>query len=310
MSEEIKQSLTLRYAPLALDELVGRDEVVSVLKSKIEKGNLGHLMFYGKPGTGKSTAAFCLRNALFGEDWMHYWFELNASNESGIDTIREKVTQYATMAVPHLAGKKVKRLIFLDESDYLTSNAQAVLRRLMEDTAETVTFIFACNYPDKIISPLRSRCQEFEFKAIHPELIFKYIKWICAEEKFTAATDAQLLLISKLSRGDMRKALNLLESYIDGKEVVEMTESVLSKPLPELIKMSYEYTTDTLFEKLHEEVINLAASGKYASVIPDVFVSLAESEFQASLGQIKVLQFQAAVIRIKKIFQSAKGVQS
>ena len=196
----------------------------------------------------------------------------------------------------------------MDEADYLTTNAQAVLRRLMEDTAETISFIFSCNYPDKIIAPIKSRCQEFEFKAINPELIFKYLRWISDEEKF-AATDSQLQIITRLSRGDMRKALNLLESHIDGKTVTELTESILSKPLAELITMSYNFEVESLFQKLHEECLALATTGKYMAVIPDVFMSLAESEFQASMAKIKVLQFQAAVIKIKRIFQSAsKGM--
>lgn len=303
----VNKSLNLKYAPMLLEDLVDRDEVVKVLRAKVEKGNLGHLMFYGKQGTGKTTAAFCLRNEIFGEDYMHLFYEINSSKENGVDFIREQVTKYATMAVPMVNGKKVKRVIFMDECDYLSNNAQAVLRRLMEDTAETVTFIFSCNYIDKVIMPLRSRCAEFEFKAIRPELVFKYIKWICAEEKFTTS-DEQLQLISRMSRGDMRKALNLLESHMDGKEIVEFTESILNKPLPELIKLSYESEIEILFEKIHEEVLALAASGRYANVIPDVFISLAESEFQASLGRLKVLQFQAAVIKIKKLFQSAKGM--
>jgi replication factor C small subunit len=300
--------LTLKYAPQILDELLGRDEIVRVLKQKLLKNDLGHLMFYGGPGTGKTTVAVCLRNEMFGEDYMHHFFDLNASKDSGVDFIREQITKYATMAVPLVNGKKMKRIIFLDEADYLTPNAQAVLRRLMEDTAETISFIFACNYPDKIISPIQSRCQLFEFKTISSELVFKYLRWISDEEKF-AATDSQLQIITRLSRGDIRKALNLLESHIDGKEITELTDTILNKPLAELIKMSYESEIDDLFAKLHSEVLTLATSGKYTAVIPDVFMSLAESEFQASMAKIKVLQFQAAVIKIKRIFQSAtKGM--
>lgn len=297
--------LVNKYAPQLLDELVGRESEVKVLKAKILKGDLGHILFYGKQGTGKTTMTFCLKNELFGEDWIHHWFDINSSHESGVEYIRETVTRYATMAVPLINGKKIKRIIFLDEADYLTPNAQAVLRRLMEDTAETITFILSCNFVDKIIAPIRSRCQEFACGPIATSLVTQYIKWIATEEGKTI-TDDNVAIICKLAQGDMRKALNLLESVFDGKELSLMTDSILNKSLPEIINMSYLCETDLLFQKLHEECLTLATTGKYMNVIPDVFMSLAESEFQASMARIKVLQFQAAVIKIKRIFQSAK----
>lgn len=294
-------SLVKKYAPQVLDDMVGLDDVKSVLKAKIEKNNLGHLLLHGKQGSGKTTTVFCLRNQLFGNDVLHHFFEINASANNGVDFIRDEVTRFATMAVPPLAdGRFVKRIIFLDECDALSSSAQAVLRRLMEDCEASVSFILACNYVHKIIPALRSRCQEFEFKGISDDLMVKYLDWVCKEETRPVPIE-QLNVIAHAAHGDIRKALNYTEQVMDGALVTELTETILSKKLQELLDMSYKYDCEVLFEKLHEEVVALARTGKYPR-IADVIVSLAESEYHAAMSRDKIIQFQAAVIKIKKLF--------
>ncbi|NLO77707.1 MAG: replication factor C small subunit, partial [Methanomicrobiales archaeon] len=150
-----------KYRPMVLDDIVGQDEIISRLKSYVISGNLPHLLFTGNAGIGKTTSAIALAREFFGDTWQMNFRELNASDERGIDVVRNQIKQFARTAA--LGGAEFK-ILFLDEADALTTDAQAALRRTMESYASNCRFILSCNYSSKIIDPIQSRCAIYRFR--------------------------------------------------------------------------------------------------------------------------------------------------
>ncbi len=148
--------------------MVGQDAILPLLRSYAEKRSMPHLLFAGPPGSGKTTAALALARDLFGSEWRASFMELNASDERGIDTVRTTIKQYARTSSLGEVGFKI---LFLDEADNLTSEAQASLRRLMERYSGSCRFILSCNYSSRIIDPIQSRCAVFRFRAYSPEAV-------------------------------------------------------------------------------------------------------------------------------------------
>ena len=196
-----------KYRPKNLGEVVGQEEVVRRLKSYVKARTMPHLLFAGPAGTGKTTCAIALARELFGENWRMSFHELNASDERGINVVRTKIKEYARTAAPNDVGFKI---IFLDEADALTPDAQAALRRTMEMYSKTCRFILSCNYSSKIIEPIQSRCAVFRFMPLKPEDIKKRLRYIAEQEKKEITEDA-LNAIVYVSGGDMRKAINVLQ---------------------------------------------------------------------------------------------------
>lgn len=199
---------TEKYRPKKLSELHGHEDIIPRLQSFLKNKNIPHLLFAGPPGVGKTAAALAIARELFGSDWKSSMIELNASDERGIDTIRVKVKEFArTMSISGVPFK----IILLDEADALTREAQQALRRTMEKYASTTRFILDCNYPSRIIDPIQSRCAIFRFKKLPDQYVVDYLRTIAKAEKLTA--DPEILRkINNLSQGDMRKAVNLLQS--------------------------------------------------------------------------------------------------
>merc|ERR1719240_2538432 len=163
-----------KYRPSTIEDVAQQEEVVSALRSSLKTGELPNLLFYGPPGTGKTTVALALVQQFFGKDWRSRVRELNASDERGIVAVREKVKTFAQLAIGStqegLAQSKARfRVIILDEADSMTHDAQAALRRIMEEFVGVTRFIIICNYVSKIIDPLHSRCSKFRFKPIDGE---------------------------------------------------------------------------------------------------------------------------------------------
>lgn len=196
-----------RYRPSTVSEIKGQKAVVERLNAYSNNKTFPHLLFAGPPGTGKTTAALALTRDVFGSNFRRNLLEMNASDERKLESIRTKVKQFARTAPSPGTTFKV---IFLDEADALTPDAQGALRRIMEQNSETCRFILSCNYSSKIIEPIQSRCAVFRFRPLDEEQILERISIVANNEGIkieNQAADA----IAKVSLGDLRKAITSLQ---------------------------------------------------------------------------------------------------
>ena len=196
-----------RHRPSSVREMKGQRAVVDRLRAYADSGTFPHLMFAGPPGTGKTTAALALTRDVFGEGYRSNLLEMNASDERKLESIRTKVKQFARTAP--MPGTTFK-VIFLDEADALTPDAQGALRRIMEKFAETCRFILSCNYSSKIVEAIQSRCAVFRFRPLDEEKVLETVLEISKHEGINLDKGAAEA-ISKVSLGDLRKAITSLQ---------------------------------------------------------------------------------------------------
>jgi replication factor C small subunit len=247
-----------KYRPLKLADIVGQEEVTSRLQAYVKSGNMPHLLFAGPAGTGKTTSAIALARELFGEDWRQNFQELNASDERGIDVVRGKIKEFARTAP--LGGSSFK-IIFLDEADALTDDAQSALRRTMERFAATARFVLSCNYSSRLIEPIQSRCAVFRFRPLKPEDITKMVRKIAKEEKLEVSKDGLEALLYVAS-GDLRRAVNTLQVAGSlGREVTEETiYKVTATARPEEVKAMLETALNGDFLKARDALDQMLVS--------------------------------------------------
>ena len=197
---------TEKYRPKTLAEVVGQKHVTARLESYVRSRSMPHLLLTGPAGTGKTTCSLALARELFGDNWRGNFIELNASDERGIDVVRGKIKEFARTAP---IGAEFK-IIFMDEADALTSDAQAALRRTMEKYSGICRFILSCNYSSKIIDPIQSRCAVMRFKPLTTDDIRGFLTRIVTEENVDIDPDALEGLV-RIAHGDMRRAVNSLQ---------------------------------------------------------------------------------------------------
>jgi len=235
-----------KYRPKDFHEVKGQEKIVERVKAFIETKNMPHLLFSGPAGIGKTTLSLIIGNKLFGDDKNSLFLELNASDERGIDVVRNKVKDFArTRAIKDVPFK----VIYLDECDSLTKDAQQALRRTMETYSNTCRFILSCNYSSKIIDPIQSRCTVFRFKPLTFENMKEIIHEISEIEGLKVTEEAGEALY-EISNGDVRKLENTLQSCsVVAKEITkEVVYDVAAAARPKEVK----------------EVLGLAIKGFFA----------------------------------------------
>lgn len=200
-----------KYRPQKLDEIATQHNIIKSLRNGIQTKNIPHLIFYGGSGCGKTSTIIALAKELFGEkNISKRIIELNASDERGINVVRDKIKLYANQSVNFNEGLPPWKIIILDEADTMTADSQFALRRIIEEYSKITRFCFICNYHNKIIDPIISRCSLFCFKPILDNDIFNKLKQISISENFNCS-DNLINKIIKISRGDLRKAINYLQ---------------------------------------------------------------------------------------------------
>ncbi len=253
-----------KYRPRKLDEVVGQKEITSRLRSYVNTNNLPHLLFAGPAGTGKTTCALALAKELFGESWRTNCIELNASDERGIDVVRGKIKEFARTSP--LGGADFK-IIFLDEADALTPEAQAALRRTMEKYSHICRFVLSCNYPSKIIDPIQSRCAVFRFRPLKVEDVREYLDRIAKAEGLDITPEAMEGLVH-VSGGDMRKAINSMQvaASLGGTIDMDVIYQTSGTARPEEVRGMMEAALEGDFlkarSKLDEIMIEYGLSGQ------------------------------------------------
>ena len=254
---------TEKYRPKKFEEVVGQDDIIRKVTNLTKSLNIPHMLFAGPAGTGKSTLALIIVKELYGVHWKENCLELNASDERGIDIVRQKVKDFArTKAL----GSVPFKVIFLDEADALTKEAQQALRRTMENFTGTCRFILSCNYSSKIIDPIQSRCVVFRFKMLEKKDIEKRIR-IIAEKEGLQIDPKTMETLYEDSEGDCRRVINLLQaaSSISPTITQELINTLISAAKPGDIKIVLEYALSGDFlkskEKLLEVMLKESVSG-------------------------------------------------
>ena len=207
----MNESWVEKFRPKNLSDISSQEDIIISIKNCIKTKNIPHLLFFGPSGCGKTSTILALARELFGvnniEDRV---IELNASDERGIKIVREKIKRYAMTAINTDDSKPPWKIIILDEADNMTSDSQFALRKIMEDYSKVTRFCIICNYHNKIIDPIISRCSMYRFKPINTDAIYTKLKDICKDEQIICS-DANIYKIIDISRGDMRKAINCLQ---------------------------------------------------------------------------------------------------
>ena len=254
-----------KYRPDNFDDIVGQDKNINIINKMIEGGSFPHLLLHGKSGTGKTSTIMSIANKLYGKNKAFMMIRLDASDDRGINTVREEIKGFAEKMTPFNRGIK---LIILDEADSMTFDAQFALRRIIEKYSDDTRFCIICNYMNKIIAPIKARCVNLRFYPIDKKNIVNRLKFICQEEKLKYEKDS-LDIIANISNGDLRKAINILQSLsmmtTKNKICIDACYNSAGIPPPALINELYSIliNKDINFETTYKYLENNIISQGY-----------------------------------------------
>ena len=246
---------TEKYRPQKFSDMVGQTEIIKRVWALTNSMNIPHLLFAGPAGTGKSTLALIVVKSLFKESWRENYLELNASDERGIDVVRQKVKDFArTKAL----GDVPFKVIFLDEADALTREAQQALRRTMENYTSTCRFVLSCNYLSKVLDPIQSRAVVFRFQLLEKKDIKIRIDLIAENEGLSLSSDAFDALY-EASEGDCRRVINLLQATasVSPNITPELVNTIVSKAKPSDVKIVLDYALTGDFVNSREKLLDI-----------------------------------------------------
>jgi replication factor C small subunit len=318
-----------KYRPKNLNEIVDLQDIVDSLKAFMKNPKtMPHLLLAGIPGTGKTTVALCIARELFGDKWRTFTLELNASDERGIDTVRERIKDFSRYSRAAF-GNVPFALIILDESDQMTGPAQTALRRIMETSSRTSRFILICNYSSKIIEPIQSRCAIFRFSKLDKNAMVAHLESIAKKENVTLSPEAAEMIVD-YSEGDLRHAINALQTaavYRDGvvdektvlqvvgeaspKQVQMMLNKALNGDFVEARKImydligSYGFSGSEIIRQMQRELFKLSyVSPEEKAELTDI---IGEYDFRLTQGANSDIQLSALLAQFAKAGKQKRG---
>ena len=306
-----------KYRPSKLKDIVDQKEIIGSLESLLKnQSEMPHLLFSGGAGVGKTTTALCISKQILGDHFRDYTLELNASDERGINMVRERVKKFSRFA--GLDTDIPFKIIILDEADEMTSDAQTALRRIIEDTAKFCRFILIANNISKIINPIQSRCAVFKFTAIPEKNVISHLKLIAKKEN-AKVDEKGLKAIYDNSYGDLRHAINLLQATASLGEISEKnvkTSTGLSKTtdVSDVLKYALDGKLANARDKMIELIkvygmsesdflkyLNSAVFKTKHANLSDILETIAKYDYRILVGSNSEIQLSALLAELGKI---------
>lgn len=298
-----------KYRPSILTDIIGNEEVIYALQNMLDHSDLPNMLFYGPPGTGKTTAIRAVAQSIYTKHYKSSVLELNASDERGIDTVRETIKAFANTVS---FSNKIK-LIILDEADSMSQDAQNAMRRIIEDFSSNARFCFIANYASRIIPAIQSRCAKFRFSPVRGETIQERIKHICEKESIVYTKDG-LNALAETCNGDIRKMVNDIEGilncygeinadnvysmngivsndvFLDIYQTLMSNSLVFAKKTCDDLRVKYSLDCESLVNNVSEIILKSEDPRKMEKL-----KMLSDIQYRLSLGCSEEIQFNAFI---------------